>query len=312
MDSKMQKILDKQQYGVVGNHSAVKLCHWMRQSLLYSRECYKQTFYGIQSHRCLQMTPAVNQCTQMCLFCWRHQNFTEDRILNEDEPENILDDAISMQQRLISGFKGDPRCDFIKWREAHRPNMLACSLSGEPTLYSRLGDFFELCHRRNITTFLVTNGTNPEALASLDPLPKQLYVSLVAPSKEVYKRVCAPLVSDGWEKILETLQLLPSLDTRVVLRHTLVKGWNMDEKMIRDYAKLDALASPLFIEPKGYVFVGYSRNRMNLANMPSHEEVKSFGKKLASGLGTALLMEKEDSRVVLLGDNIIDTKIKSF
>jgi tRNA wybutosine-synthesizing protein 1 len=217
-----------------------------------------------------------------------------------------------MQQRLISGFKGDPRCDFIKWREAHRPNMLACSLSGEPTLYSRLGDFFELCHRRDITTFLVTNGTNPKALASLDPLPKQLYVSLVAPSEKVYKRVCAPLISDGWEKIMKTLQLLPSLDTRVVLRHTLVKGWNMDTEMIDDYAKLDSLASPLFIEPKGYVFVGYSRNRMNLGNMPSHEEVKSFGSQLASGLGYDLLMEKEDSRVVLLGTNIKEAKIKSF
>ena len=124
--------------------------------------------------------------------------------------------------------------------------------------------------------------------------------------------MCAPLISDGWEKILETLQLLPSLDTRVVLRHTLVKGWNMVEKMIGDYAKLDALASPLFIEPKGYVFVGYSRNRMNLANMPSHEEVKSFGNQLASMMGNELLMEKEDSRVVLLGDNINDAKIKSF
>lgn len=86
----------------------------------------------------------------------------------------------------------------------------------------------------------------------------------------------------------------------------------MDEKMIRDYMKLDALASPLFIEPKGYVFVGYSRKRMNLANMPSHEEVKSFGNQLASGMGYDLLMEKEDSRVVLLGTNIKEAKIKSF
>jgi tRNA wybutosine-synthesizing protein 1 len=190
--------------------------------------------------------------------------------------------------------------------------MLACSLSGEPTLYSRLGDFFELCHRRGITTFLVTNGTNPEALASLDPLPKQLYVSLVAPSEEVYKRLCAPLISDGWEKIMETLDLLPSLDTRVVLRHTLVKGWNMNKEMIDDYAKLDALAEPLFIEPKGYVFVGYSRNRMNLANMPSHEEVKSFGNHLALRMGYELLMEKKDSRVVLLGTDFEEAKIKSF
>jgi tRNA wybutosine-synthesizing protein 1 len=301
MDSTMQKILDKQHYGVVGTHSAVKLCHWMRQSLLYKRECYKQTFYGIQSHRCLQMTPAVNQCTQMCLFCWRHQNFTERSIDQQDDPEVILDTAIDMQQRLISGFKGDPRCDQLKWREAHRPNMLACSLSGEPTLYNRLGDFFELCHKRDITTFLVTNGTNPKALASLDPLPKQLYVSVVAPNEKMYDRMCAPLISDGWEKIQETLALLHSLDTRIVVRHTLVKGWNMEDRFISEFAKLDDIASPLFIEPKGYVFVGYSRHRMNLANMPSHEEVKRFGDLLANELGFQVLMEKADSRVVLVG-----------
>ena len=301
MNETFQKILTKQQYAVVGRHSGVKLCHWMRQSLLYQRECYKQTFYGIQSHRCLQMTPAINQCTQMCLFCWRHQNFTEQIINEQDEPDFILDEAIAAQKRLISGFKGDPRCDQRKWREALKPNMLACSLSGEPTLYDRLGDFFALCHKRGITTFLVTNGTNPDALAALNPLPKQLYVSVVAPNQVVYKRICAPVISDGWEKLQDTLALLPSLDTRVVVRHTLVKGWNMQDKYIPEYAKLVERASPLFIEPKGYVFVGYSRKRMNLKNMPSHEEVKNFGSGLADELSLDLLMEKDDSRVVLLG-----------
>jgi wyosine [tRNA(Phe)-imidazoG37] synthetase (radical SAM superfamily) len=32
-------------------------------------------FYGIRSHRCLQMTPVVDQCTHNCLFCWRVQGF---------------------------------------------------------------------------------------------------------------------------------------------------------------------------------------------------------------------------------------------
>lgn len=300
MDSEFHKILKKQHYGVVGSHSAVKLCHWMRQSLLFNRECYKQTFYGIKSHRCLQMTPSINQCNHMCLFCWRHQGFTEKEFKEVDEPKFILDGSIEAQRKLITGFKGDPRCDQLKWKEANDPNMLACSLSGEPTLYPKLGEFFEECHKRDITTFLVTNGTNPDALENMDTLPKQLYVSIVAPNKELYKKICSPLISDGWERIKKTLELLPSLDTRVVLRHTLVQGWNMDEKFISEYAKLDKIASPLFIEPKGYVFVGYSRKRMNLANMPSHENVKDFGLKLSEKMGYELSMEKSDSRVVLL------------
>ena len=72
MDPELSELLEKQHYSIVGNHSGVKLCHWMRQSLLLKREYYKQSFYGIKTHRCLQMTPAINQCTHLCLFCWRH------------------------------------------------------------------------------------------------------------------------------------------------------------------------------------------------------------------------------------------------
>jgi len=312
MKNELRKILEKQHYSIIGEHSSVKLCHWMRQSLLFNRECYKQTFYGIKSHRCLQMTPSINHCTQICLFCWRHQGFTEKKIDKTDDPEYILDKSIEAQRKLITGFKGDNRCNQTKWREANDPNMVACSLSGEPTLYPRLGDFFELCHKRNMTTFLVTNGTNPEALENLDTLPTQLYVSIVAPNEKLYKKICSPLISKGWKKLNETLELLPSLDTRIVIRHTLVQNWNMDNNYINQYAKLDKKANPMFIEPKGYVFVGYSRKRMNLSDMPSHNNVCDFGKKLAEFLGYSIVKEKSDSRVVLLsGDKNNNTKFKN-
>jgi len=236
----------------------------------------------------------------MCLFCWRYQGFTEKEFKETDDPKYILEESIKAQRKLITGFKGDPRCDQQKWEEANNPNMLACSLSGEPTLYPYLSDFFEEAHKKGFTTFLVTNGTNPETLEKMDVLPKQLYVSIVAPNKELYKKICSPLIPDGWERINKTLNLLPSLDTRVVIRHTLVKKWNMDDKYTEEYAKLDQLADPLFIEPKGYVFVGCSRKRMTLSNMPSHKNVKDFGLKLADELGYNLVMEKPDSRVVLL------------
>ncbi len=300
MNPEFKKILEKQQYGIVGNHSGVKLCHWMRQSLLFGRECYKQTFYGIDTHRCLQMTPTINQCTHNCLFCWRNQSFPDDGFKKIDEPEFILEESIKQQRRLITGFKGDGRCNQKKWKEANYPNMLACSLTGEPTMYPKLGEFFELCHKKGITTFLVTNGTIPKALEKMDTLPKQLYVSVVAPNKEVYKKICSPKISDGWKRLNKTLELLPSLDTRTVIRHTLVNGWNMDERYIDEYAKLDKKADPMFIEPKGYVFVGYSRKRMNLANMPSHEMIKNFSKKLSKKTGYYFSMEKQDSRVTLL------------
>jgi len=66
----IKKVLEKQHYKLAGRHSAVKLCTWTKKSIRDKGSCYKQQFYGIESHRCLQMTPAVSWCTQKCLFCW--------------------------------------------------------------------------------------------------------------------------------------------------------------------------------------------------------------------------------------------------
>jgi len=150
-----------------------------------------------------------------------------------------------------------------------------------------------------MSTFLVTNGTLPEVLEKLDPLPSQLYVTVAAPNEEIYKRLCVPRISDGWARLNRTLEILPTLDTRKVIRHTLVKDWNVGWE--KEYAALDAKADPTFIEPKGYVFVGDSRRRMNMDNMPSPTMVKEFSERLGAELGMALLKERRDSRVALLG-----------
>jgi len=310
MKPELKTVLEKQHYRLVGHHSGVKLCHWMRQSLLFNRNCYKQTFYGIKSHQCLQMTPAITQCTHMCLFCWRYQRFTEQQYSSVDDPVEVLEQSILAQKKLITGFHGDPRCDQKKYKEAQTPRMVACSLSGEPTLYPRLGEFFEACKKKKMTTFLVTNGTQPEVLEHLDPLPTQLYVSVVASDETMYKKLCVPLIPDGWERIMKTLALLPSLDTRTVIRHTLVQNWNMTEKSVEQFANLDKKAEPQFIEPKGYVLVGDSRNRMRIENMPSHEAVHMFGSSLATKLGYELVMEKEDSLVVLLTNKPKNVKLQ--
>jgi len=327
MTPTLRDILKKQKYRLVGahEHSGVKLCHWMRQKLLYDRPCYKESFYGIKTHRCLQFTPTINHCTQKCLFCWRYQGFSETSFVEEpDEPKEILDLAITAQRKLITGFKGDARCNQDYWQEACEPNQVAISLSGEPTLYPKLGEFIELCKRRKMTTFLVTNGTTPEVLENLDPLPTQLYISLTAPNREIYKRLCVPMqefpgnqsrngkrkrgIKDRWADIQTTLELLPSLDTRTVIRHTLVADWNLGWE--HEYAELDKKAEPMFIEPKSYVFVGYSRQRMNLKNMAKHEQIRAFSEKLAAKLDYKIADERQDSRVVLLSKEGTKNKIK--
>lgn len=300
MDQRTIEHLERQQYRIVGGTGAVKLCHWMRQKLIHGRPCYKEEFYGIDSHRCLQMTPAVNICNFRCLFCWRFHGMTGFDSADYPAPEELLDRCIQEQRLLVSGFKGDERCEERLWEESRNPNQVAISLSGEPTLYPELGEFIALCKRRGMTTFLVTNGSVPKALAELSTLPTQLYVTVAAPNKGLFERLCVPQFPRAWDNLLETLSLLPSLSTRTVVRHTLVKDWNLGWE--DEYAKLDRIASPTFVESKGYVFVGDSRTRMTIDNMPSHASVREFSLRLSEMLSMDLLAEREDSRVVLVGD----------
>ena len=296
MNQELKMIFEKQHYKIVGIHSAVKTCHWLRKKLIDRRACYKETFYGIQSHRCLQMTPAINHCTQKCLYCWRYQNFTEQEMKNYDEPDFILEKSIHAHRQLISGFKGDKRCDKKMFNEASNPNQVAISLSGEPTIYPKLSELIDICHKNNMTTFVVSNGTMPEMIETIKPT--QLYISISAPNNEIYEKICRPTIKDGWKKINRTIEILSTLNTRTAIRHTLIDNWNI--MCEEEYAKLDMQAEPDFIECKAYMFVGYSRKRMKLEHMPTHEKIKKFAEKLSALTGYEIAGEKIDSRVVLL------------
>ena len=309
MDEDYRNLLIKQQYRIYKDHAAVKLCHWMKESLTHGRKCYKQDFYGIESHRCLQMTTAINECSHRCRFCWRVQD-RDFEVKDWAEPKDMLDHLIEMQRELITGYKGDPRVDRKMWEEANNPNQVAISLAGEPITYPYLSDFLKECHRRKMMTFLVTNGTYPEQMEALDELPRQLYVTVAAPNEEIYKRTCVPKIPDGWQRLMRTLELLPSLDTRTVIRHTLVKGLNFG--WIDEYAKLDRIADTDMIEPKGYVFVGSSRMRLTNEAMPSFDEIVDFSKQLGERVGMELIKQKPDSRVVLLAKDGVETDVRKY
>ncbi|MEM3161613.1 MAG: 4-demethylwyosine synthase TYW1 [Candidatus Bathyarchaeia archaeon] len=296
--------LKKHRYHIVGRHSAVKRCRWLYESLIHDRPCYKQKFYGIKSHQCIQMTPSLFYCTQRCLFCWRAQSndlnisWNESKLPKWDSPEEIVEGCIRAQLSLLSGYKGNRKVNSQKLMEALRPKHAAISLTGEPTLYEPIGELIEAFHTRGFTTFLVTNGTMPKALARLRSEPTQLYVSVCAPNKEAYERVCRPTVPNAWERLNETLELLPSFKCPTVIRITAVRGLNMEP--IADYVRLIGKANPTYIEPKAFMHVGFSRLRLSYNHMPSHREICDFALKLAEETGYKVLDESEDSRVVLL------------
>jgi tRNA wybutosine-synthesizing protein 1 len=215
-----------------------------------------------------------------------------------DSPEEIAEGSIKAQQRILSGYKGNPRTNKKKLREARVSKHVAISLTGEPTLYEHIGRLIEIFHTRGLTTFLVTNGTVPSALKRLNAEPTQLYISVCAPNKEVYKRVCRPKVRESWEKLNETLTLLPSLRCPKVMRITSVRGLNMTDP--ESYARLIEKSKTTNVEVKAYMHVGFSRLRLDYKSMPTHDEILGFSKQLAKETGYYLVDESRESRVVLL------------
>jgi len=223
-------------------------------------------------------------------------------ILKEDvdEPEEIVDECIKAQRRILTGFNPvhHPLVSEKMWREALEPKHAAISLAGEPTLYSKLGDLIETFHKRGMTTFLVTNGAVPERLAEIEE-PTQLYLTLYAPSEGVYKQVCRPLLKDAWNRVIESLALLKSFSCPTVVRLTLVKGLNFMEP--EGYAKLIELAEPTYVECKSYVSVGMSLRRgLRNGNMLKVDELRPFAEKIGEKLGYNIIGESVSSRVILL------------
>lgn len=293
--------LESSGYRFVGshNHAAAKICHWTKQSILDRGVCYKEKFYGIESHRCLQMAPAVPNCQQKCEFCWRDLSYTQTQWDGEyDDPKTIIDEAIEAQNNLLCGFFGNDKANKEKLEESKTPTNAAISLAGEPMLYPEIDELIAEFNRRNFTTFVVSNGQCVDKLKNLENEPYQLYLSLDAPSKKIYNEVCQPQISEGWDNLNQSLDTLASFNSRTCIRTTCVKGRNMINP--EKYGELIKKSNPDFVEIKAYMCVGSSRYRLTPDNMPTFDEVKSFAQKIGENCGKKIVNESEVSRVVLL------------
>ena len=320
LSKNLTKTLKKQHYSVVGKHSAVQICRWAKKSLLDEGFCYKQKFYGIQSHRCCQMSPYL-ACPNKCMHCWRPMELDfgiklKPATKDADSPREIIKKCIEAQKKLLTGFKGNKEVNMKKYREAQEPNQFAISLIGEPTLYPKLAELILELRKQGKTSFVVTNGLYPERLQELkkkNALPTQLYISLNTPNKKMYEKWHKSRLKDAWKRLNKSLNVMKKLKgkTRTVIRMTLVKELNMAEP--ENYAKLITKAEPDFVEVKGYMSMGFARQRLGYEKMPFHSEIRNFAKKLLKCLPKyRFLDEKVESRVVLIGKNKEKAKIKSI
>ena len=314
--------LKKAKYGV-SDHATVELCHWTKKSFKNEGDCYKMKFYGITTHRCMEFSPAGMYCENRCIYCWRPMEFYNSMQMPEDkvaEPEAVVANLMEERRKLIMGHYGDPNQDKKKLDESLLPSHYAISLSGEPTMYPKLPQLIKYLKTLPETKsiFLVTNGQEPDMLQRLQDegaLPTQLYLSTNAPNEEIFKIVNKPRYKDSWERWNASLKMLSNMNTRTVLRVTLIKDYNSSNELIPKYAEMFKKANPHFVELKSYMHVGRSTNRLEYSNSLEMDEVRHFASELANKSQVFSVMDESVmSRIVVLQnqERFIDRLIPAY
>lgn len=277
-----RKNLSKQGYKLIGSHSAVKLCRWTKSQVRGRGGCYKHTFYGINSHQCMEATPSL-ACANKCVFCWRtHTNpVGREWRWKTDEPEYIVEQAVQEHLQMMKMLKGIAGALPERVKEAQNVRHCALSLVGEPIMYPKINDLLRELHDRHISSFLVTNAQFPEAIRKLNPVT-QLYVSVDASSKESLKAIDRPLFSDFWERFQDSLAALKDVKGRTVFRLTLINQRNVgNDSDLDGYARLVVKNRPDLIEIKGVTFCGKSEaSDLTMKDVPWHHEVRAFSQAL--------------------------------
>ncbi len=294
-------------YGVF-NHSAVEICSWTKNAILGKESCYKQKFYGVEAHRCMQMSPCFNLCNERCIFCWRPNEFFNEIGWEWNKPEKIIEELIRLRKEKLSGFFGNKKAIQEKLKESYYlfPNHWAVSLSGEPTLYPYLPEFFSILRKNKEvrSTFLVSNGTVYEIFKDMsrnyEKQPIQTYISINSWDYKSFLKLNKPVGNEKekkelWENYLKCLEILKKFE-RSVLRFTVIKGINDNPNSFKDLLEL---AKADFIEVKSYMNIGLARKRLNEKNMLNFEEIKKFAKGLEK-FGYKIIDEHKKSLIVLL------------
>ncbi|KAH6996380.1 radical SAM superfamily-domain-containing protein [Ilyonectria sp. MPI-CAGE-AT-0026] len=304
--------LTKQGYAIVGSHSGVKTCRWTKSALRGRGSCYKFSFYGINSHQCMETTPSLS-CSNKCVFCWRHGTNPVGTTWRwvVDPPDMIFEGVKMNHYKKIKMLRGMPGVRAERFAEAMQIRHCALSLVGEPIFYPYINEFLEMLHKERISSFLVCNAQHPDQLAALKAVT-QLYVSIDAADKESLRKIDRPLHRDFWERFQRCLDILREkrFHHRTVFRLTLVKGFNVDEEA-EGYARLVEKGLPCFVEVKGVTYCGTSTSSnagLSMSNVPFYWEVVAFVEALEKrlqekGLNYGIAAEHAHSCCILLASD---------
>uniref|UniRef100_A0A8C8D1F3 tRNA-yW synthesizing protein 1 homolog (S. cerevisiae) n=1 Tax=Oncorhynchus tshawytscha TaxID=74940 RepID=A0A8C8D1F3_ONCTS len=177
------------------------------------RRCYKPSFYGVESHRCMESTLSL-VCANKCDFCWSWVHHTNPKILLE---------AVENHQNMFRQRR-KPKC--FSPAVSHTDFSLAlshCDLSLTIPLFS-----FSPCLPISFLALIpVSYSSLTSSPPSLVPVTK-LYVSVGAGTKGSLKKIDRLLFNDFWPRFLDSLKDLVS-QQRTVYKLTLVKTWTVDK-----------------------------------------------------------------------------------
>ncbi|MEK6757501.1 MAG: hypothetical protein AABX88_00080 [Nanoarchaeota archaeon] len=163
-------------------------------------------------------------------------------------------------------------------------------------------------------------------------LPTQLYISVNSPNKKMFDKFHRSTEKNAWKKLNESLDIMSRITPqgctpkiskenftigRTVFRMNLVKDLNMNFEHAKEYAKLIKKATPMFVEIKGFMSVGFARQRLGYERMPTHEEIKKFANELLKelnnlGIKMKILDEHYYSRAIVLGKDKKELKIEGI
>ncbi len=246
----------------------------------------------------------------------KNQKFIKstDRLFNKFRLDDDINCCIGSREELevlINRELTSPDEIMQAHNEAMTPNHAAISLDGEPLLYPRISEFVHEFKSRNMTTFIVTNGTLTEKIEKLEHLPTQLYITLAAPNEQIYKTTCRPMIRNGWNQVLNSLDLVESLSCRTLVRLTAVKNLNIEDKYITEYAKIIEKTNPNFFEIKGFTLQAKAlliNERLKSKNQvkdyfPDYDYLEDFALKFEKVSGFPLIYKNETSRDFLFTVN---------
>lgn len=119
------------------------------------------------------------------------------------------------------------------------------------------------------------------------------------------------MIKDGWNNLIESLNLINSLTCRTVIRLTAVKNLNLALSMIPEYIKLIERANPTFFEIKGFTLQAKAlliKNRLKSQEplqyyFPDYNYLYQIALKFEEMSGFPLIYTNEASRDFLFAVN---------